>query len=993
MPTSAIDRLPGVLAGLTLLIGTTSFAATPSAGSEKGFPLIQTYSSAPLEAEAQNLDLTRDPEGILYVGNASGVLVYDGAWWQVVPVGKAKSAWALAVGPSGRVGVGGDDEIGYLKPDAVGTLRYVSLRELLPPAQRELGQVFKVRATPNGFLYLTARWLLSWDGGAIRTVATFPGDRPYADSFDVNGILYVWTREGLWRVTGGALKPVAGGDVFRGRRIDQILPAGRGLLISVREQGLFLFHDGVAKPFAPEASRWAIENRVLQGCRLDDGRWVFGSLLGGILLLRPDGTVDQVIGSREGLPDDFVTGIAVDREGSLWLSLNNGLARVEVASPASVIDARSGLKGTVYSVARHRGELWAGTSAGLFRAETGAEEPSRMQIVPGVPAGVWSFLSAGKDLLAGTAFGIYVLREGDARLVEETDLHTAYVLVSSQADPGRVWVGTDDGLFSIRRVGSAWRYEGWVRGVPRGVRQIVESGGALWCSTQLDGMVKVDLSSGRFPLERAAVTRIRASDDAVPFLIRGRILVSQGDRLLRLDETSGALLADPALAHLGSRGESDVLVEDAEGNLWRNTRPVSVAVAGRGGWRDLRTLVELPVRTVNSIFVEPDGPVWLATDRGLFRYAGSFRAGGKPLPAPRLARIAVSGGDILFGGAPGNRPGRTELPSDLRRLRIELGPLSYRAGLRFQTWLDPVDSGWGDPAAEPFTELTRLPPGSYSFHARTIGPSGETGPETVWAFRVRPPWYRTPWALALAVGLAVAVLRGFGWLRSSTLSRRAALLEARVAAQTQELRHTLSELQHANDELEVANERLEKLSLQDALTGVANRRRLQQVLEDEWARAQRSRSPVAFALLDLDHFKLLNDTRGHREGDRALQLITRYLAESLRRTSDLVARYGGEELAILLPDTDLPGALKVAEQLRDGIEKLAIAHPAAPSGRITASVGVAVLTPVPGQRLDELIEAADLALYRAKREGRNRVCAAEWHDEDQQRLPLEIARP
>jgi diguanylate cyclase (GGDEF)-like protein len=95
----------------------------------------------------------------------------------------------------------------------------------------------------------------------------------------------------------------------------------------------------------------------------------------------------------------------------------------------------------------------------------------------------------------------------------------------------------------------------------------------------------------------------------------------------------------------------------------------------------------------------------------------------------------------------------------------------------------------------------------------------------------------------------------------------------------------------------------------------------------------------------------------------------------VRRTGDLVARYGGEEFAVLLPNTDLAGALQVAEQLREGIEALEISHDAAPQGRITASFGVAALTPEPGQRPEVLIETADLALYRAKTEGRNRVCA------------------
>jgi len=242
---------------------------------------------------------------------------------------------------------------------------------------------------------------------------------------------------------------------------------------------------------------------------------------------------------------------------------------------------------------------------------------------------------------------------------------------------------------------------------------------------------------------------------------------------------------------------------------------------------------------------------------------------------------------------------------------------------------------------------------------------------------VPPRWYATGWATALWAVALLAGMSGYTRLRSRTLSRRAAHLEARVAKQTEELRRTLGELQRAHDELEVANEQLEELSLKDALTGVANRRHLQQVLEDEWTRSRRSRRPVGFALLDLDHFKLLNDTRGHREGDLCLYTVARFLAGAVRRPADLVARYGGEEFAVLLPDTDLDGAMELAEHLRQGIETLALPHLAAPTGRITASIGVAAIVPAAGQRLEVLVEAADLALYRAKTGGRNRVCAGD----------------
>ena len=913
-----------------LAAGALALLSLAQAGaSERGFPLIQPYTPSIPEAEIQNFGITRDPRGALYLANLGGVLIYDGAWWRLIEIGPAQSVYSLASDRTGRVGVGGKDEIGYLDAEQ----RYVPLTGLLPPDQRELGQVMRVHPTPEGFVFLSARWLLAWDGETIRTLDSFPGDRPYAATFEIEGKILLWTREkGL---------SVPGGELFRGRRVDLVLPAdGGALLVSVRGEGLFLMKDGKAEPFAPEASRWAAEHRLLEGERLADGRWVLGSVLGGALLLRPDGSMDQVIDTASGLSDDFISGMTVDDEGGLWLALNNGLARVEVESPLSVLDLRSGLEGTVYHLARHQGELWVATSAGVFR-----QGEKGMRAVPGLPASGWSLLSRGDDLLAGTAFGLFVVRDGKPSHLPELGQRTVYLLTPSTSDPERVWVGLDNGLASIRRAGGAWRYEGMFPGSPREVRAIVESRGVLWLGTGLDGLVRI---------EDSKVRPVPDSFGALPHAVSGGILVTQDDRVLRLDETAGRLVEDPGFA--GLTGSFNSLVEDADGNLWRNTRPVSVLRKGR-----LASLAQVPTRSIEVLVAEPDGVVWLGGDGGLFRWEGSFRGMARALPAPHLARVTVAGQEIPFSGSP-------ELGPDVRRLRIEVAPLSFRAGLRYQTRLDPLDLGWGAPAAEPFAELTRLPPGSYTFQVRTVGPGGETGPVTTWSFSVLPPWYRTWWALVLGLLVAAAGLSGYVRLRSHALHRRAAELEARVASQTRELRSALDEVQRAHDELEVANERLEELSLQDALTGVANRRRLQMVLEDEWTRTRRSRSPLAFALLDLDHFKQLNDTRGHREGDRCLQQVARLLSSSLARHSDLVARYGGEEFAILLPDTDLDGALLVAEQLRKGIEALPI--------RITASLGVASMIPGPTQRLEELVEAADLALYRAKQEGRNRVCAA-----------------
>jgi diguanylate cyclase (GGDEF)-like protein len=975
-----LPRLPRVLAGCLLLACAAGAAALPAAPPERGFPLIQVYEPALPGISTQSFDITRDSRGVLYVGNLAGVLVYDGAWWQSIPIGKSLTAYALASDAAGRVAVGGSNEMGYLEPDSSGRLRYVSLIGLLPPGERELGQILDVHPWGHGFAFLTTDRLLVWDGARIVTAVTFPRGRPFAQTFLIGDTLFVWSKEkGLERLAGTRLEPVPGGGQFRGRRMDRILPADGGLLVSVRGEGLFLFRDGTATPFAPEASKWAVAGHVVEGLRLPDGRWALGTVLGGLLLLSPDGSVDQIIDSAVGLPDNFVTGLVTDREGSLWVALNNGLVRLQVASPLSVLDRRSGLEGTVYAVARHQGHLWAGTSAGLFTtagaAEAGAPAgPVRLRAVPGIPPSGWSLLSVDDDLLVGTAVGLFQVDGLNARLVPGTDsLGTVYSLARSRTDPGKAWVGTEHGLAAVRRDGSEWRLEGPVAGVSGEIRTIVESDrGAVWCGRSAGNVV------GFNPLPSAAkapVREVAESEGMNPFRVAGRILVATGSQALRLDEANARLAKDPGLAALAGHGDFSYLAEDAAGNLWRNTLPPTVALRQGAGWAPSpRTLVEVGAHDIEQIVAEPDGVVWIASDKGLYRYEGATLGTTTELPAPRLSNLTADEGTVLFGGAPGVTPKAADLPPYLRHLRIEFAPLSFRAGLRYQTRLEPLDVRWSEPTVEPFAELTRLPPGDYTFHVRTLGPNGETGPETGWSFHVRHPWYQTWWAIAVWVAAALLAVWGYAWLRGRTLHQRAARLEARVNEQTEALRHTVEELQRAHTDLASANARLEELSRRDELTGIANRRRLQQALAEEWSHTRQS---IAFLLLDLDFFKRLNDTHGHLAGDLALQSAAGFVAEAARPHGGLAARYGGEELAVLLPGLGLDRALQVAEQLRAGIEALAIPNRDAPLGRLTASVGVAAMLPGVGQTPEELIETADLALYQAKDKGRNRVCAGQ----------------
>lgn len=226
--------------------------------------------------------------------------------------------------------------------------------------------------------------------------------------------------------------------------------------------------------------------------------------------------------------------------------------------------------------------------------------------------------------------------------------------------------------------------------------------------------------------------------------------------------------------------------------------------------------------------------------------------------------------------------------------------------------------------------------------------------------------FANPVGLGMSRNLAVQVYLGFHLIGFLPIS----ILFLQQRRMDQELRDSLA--------------RADKLASLDSLTGVANRRTLDARLEEHWNLAARNQAPLALLMIDADHFKSFNDRLGHQAGDACLRAIAGAMSRRVSRPADVVARFGGEEFAVLLPDTPLEGARRVGEIIRAAVHQLAIAHPGKPEPaavdapaaphHVTVSIGCAALVPPPGARLHVLVELADQALYEAKRSGRDRVC-------------------
>ena len=952
-PNSRLSRR----AALPLAALAFSLLALGARAAERGFPLITVYPAEVHKAGPQNFDVAQDRDGVLYFGNLHGLVIYDGAWWRLLELPDDQVALSIGTDDQGRVAMGLVNDFGFLARDGSGSPLYRSLLEQIPEKQREIGDVREVCAIATGFLYVAENSLLVWDGTKASVAATFDAASAPRGCYSERGSVLLRGPKGIQRFD-PATRSITATSVAD--PVQAVVQRDDGKFVAViRDKGLVLIDGPTVTPWSPDGTEWLKGDVASGAARLHDGRIVITTRQRGLAILDANGAVEQILRSDAGLPDAVMVEPLVDREGALWVAMEGPIVRIDVSSPVSVFDSRRGLRGGVSDVARYDGRLYAATSYGLHVVD----ERGAAQRLDTLTDATWRAYPVDDELLVANGKGIWSIRGSAAPnlIVEGGEL---YDLHRSKVDPSRVWIAERHGISSIRRVNGAWQREPLIPNMPQYVSSVVEHDGVLYSGSVFSGIIRVDDPRG--PKQQI---RQFGDGEMNVFVIGGRPVFVRAKGEIVAISSAGKLVPDPLLGHINAPRGFFVLAEDATGRLWINSTPPRVFERTRSGkYEDHGTpLVAVTAADIQNIRTHADGTIWFASDKGLFRYdpAAAPRAQVAP-SAPLIRRVVAGENRLLFGGVGPRNP--IELRHRFGRMRLEFAPASYRPGVEYQYRLDPVDETWSEWTSQPYIDYTTLDAAGYTFRLRARGGGSAASAETTWSFSVLPPWYRTAWAYALWAVLAMAVIALIIWIRTSALRRQTETLRQRVEEKTSELQETVKLLEQANT-------RLEALSLEDELTGIANRRSFERALADEWNRARRREHSLALVLLDLDHFKELNDRRGHPAGDDCLRRVGAFLAETIRRSGEVVARYGGEEFAILLPAVDADAAIQVAETLREGIEQLAV--PYGNGRRMTASCGVAAFIPAPDLTPESLVASADRALYAAKHSGRNCVRVAD----------------
>ncbi len=782
-----------------------------------GYKYFKNFRANDYNNSPQNRAIAQDKQGIIYVANQGGPLEFDGISWRSYEIPN-QSVYSLAVDDNGTIFIGGADEFGYMAPDAAGTLQYKSLRVHFQDKQINFGNVWATYAAKEGIYFQASKYLFCWRKGKLKVWES--GDGIFHTSFYYDGNLFIRQEKvGLLHIVKGSLKLLPEGEKFAAIEIYMMAPYNeKKLLLGTRSNGLFLFDGTNLEPFPTEADAYLNEKLLYHGINLKSspGQFALATRQGGVVIIDGSGRLKAVYNTNDILPDSGVKYVFEDIHGNLWLALNRGISKIEYHSPFSFFDERTGLPGMVLSIERYNDTLYVGTYNELFSLDL----DGRFLNVLGITSPCWSLFSTGKTLLAATTHGL--LQVGEKAQEKVLD-GSSYVLVHSQKNTRRIWVGTRDGLVSLFLEKERWLREHKFVEIKNTIRTIVEDkDGNLWLGLTPKEVIKVD-----FPTPASItnpIIRRFGKEDGLPdqeirvFWAAGHVMFTTESGLFRFDEKKKNFIPDSTLGPDYTNGTNNVfcLAEDNERNIWFHSMLRNIeAIPSPGEIFTLnkKPFLRLPRVQTNAIFPDSSGnATWFATNDVLIRYDTKIDKKYDLNFSAIIRKVTVNGKPVFDGGH--SQQPRTIFPFRDRNLRFQFAAPFFEgeSETRFRTFLEGYEKKWSEWTPEPQKEYTNLNSGSYTFRVQAKNVYENLSSEATFQFKVLPPWYKTWWAfLGYAIFAFYLVFLLIKW-RSGKLEREKQVLEQIVKERTQEIEARNIEINEKNLQLESQTTQLKEQS-------------------------------------------------------------------------------------------------------------------------------------------------------------------------------------
>ncbi len=742
-----------------------------------GSKSIFNFPKTEYQGATQSWDISEDERGYLYFANNDGLLEFDGQSWSVYKVANQTIVRSIACQSGGRIYAGAQNELGYFEPDASGCLKYQSLLAFLPK-DLPIEDVWDIVIRGKEVFFRTNRYVLVYDGDK-QIKAVYKGATLFLGTTSKHLILQK-SDFSLWQWAKGAWQPLSPSFELPGLVTSVLQMEGDTTLFTTLKNGIYYHTPTGGARWETPYTETLQQKRIYHASLTRDHKLALGTSLDGVILLDARGRWHHSYHKQNGLIHNNVLCTYIDKQGNLWVALDNGIAAIQLSSPFSTIIPNKELGSTGYAMAIHQNKLYLGQSDGLYslpwKDHYQMQEIEKFTKVAQSDGQVWGLSSLGSDLWMGHHEGLFRILNNNSR-VYGAGLG-AWTVIS--LDENHLLEGGYDGLMVYQKKDNEWQRFFKINGLNESCRiAIKDDANQIWVSHPYRGVYKVsfdDKDRKKVKIDHFTAANGLPSDlNNYVFNIAGKAVIGTEKGVYRFDTSKSRFV--PAVdfnQSLGDKVRVKYLKEDQEGNIWfaAGAEVGLLKIDDLGLEKKAKKIIfpELERKLVGgfeSIYPYNQDHVFFATETGFMHYG----PGKKAEAALKLHFSKIMGkGDTLLVGSRHPSFGadsKKELSfayeyNDLTFYFSSTG-ISHKDLIDYRCLLTGYDDGWSAWSREGRKQYSRLRPGKYTLQVQARIRGDRQMKEIQCQFTILPPWYLSGYALFLYVlvglGGLVALMR------------------------------------------------------------------------------------------------------------------------------------------------------------------------------------------------------------------------------------------
>jgi DNA-binding CsgD family transcriptional regulator len=742
-----------------LLFCITSLLARAVDIKSVGVPYVQNYTKAMYQSGNQNWSITRDEHGIMYFGNAQGLLAFDGKYWQQHHMPNSLIVRSVSADGKGKIYVGAYGEFGYWADDNKGVLKYNSLVNLVPAKYKPINEeIWKIYIDGGRIIFQSFGSIYIYSNGKMNVIKT---PNPYLFMFKAGNRFFIEkVSVGLFELKDNKLVFVPGSNILGPSGVLSMLPFQKNkFIIGTAQNGLFIYDGQTIKPWANQANDF-LKTYQLNNGALIAGKYVaYGTILNGVVVIDTAGNLIQHINKASGLQNNTVLSLYTDSEQNLWAGLDNGIDRIEVNSPLYFYFDKTGKFGTVYSSIIFDNKIYLGTNQGLFYSDWVPENNNKLfqsfdfKLIPGSQGQVWELTLQDGRLLCGHNDGTYQVNS--STITKISTITGGWTTKKFGAD--KLIQGNYTGLAFFRKdVLSNWIFDHKVEGFGEPSRYVEQdSKGQIWVSHAYKGIYKLTLSADLKKVTSKVYYDSRyglpGSYNVNVFDLDNRVVFTSDSGFYVYDDITDRFFKYTQLnKKLGTFATSSKIIKAIGKKYWFiNQGRVALAdfsVPGKlsidtNRFSILNGQMVQHYETINRINASTylisidDGFVILNDEDALLPNKIS-------IPQVLIRQVENITDKVYIISEGGSSLNDIEIPYAQNNIRISYSlPYYKQAKIKFQYYLEGYSRQWSDWTQQSQKEFTNLDQGTYHFKVRAKINDQNVSSITSLTFIILPPWY------------------------------------------------------------------------------------------------------------------------------------------------------------------------------------------------------------------------------------------------------------